>query len=957
MKKISRRDGSIKRSEKVEENIQKSTNKKNKKRIILVVAFIVLFAIISYISLRGSYLEYKELGDNFVEVFMKNIKYKYSIIGINFVLLYLIIYYTTRGIKKGLKVFADKESKSLPKLPNKSLSLIISAIISLVLGNIMIKQIILCLGNTSFEIADPIFNIDISYYMFQKPLIEMFLYYIGGILIGLTIYSILYYIIVFNLFFDGIDGKMLKESLLMKKVIRNVRLLAIVIAAITVLKTQNILFNKMLTVNDEIEIIGAGFTESTVQLFGYIIFALLIVISVWLATINFVKENTKKVIGSLAAIPIYLVGLFLIIVLFNGIFVGSNKFDKEKKYLAYNIENTKNAYNLKIEEENISNSETITEQEVDDNNDVINNIPIVSKEAVINTLKNNKTETGYYLYKNANIAKYKINGLEQLVYVAQREISNNGRTYNNKTYEYTHGNGQIIVSASNVDETGNIQYIQKDIEGKDDVLNTKTQQIYYGLETNQTAITNAKDKQEYDYTDENGNDVTNIYAGKSGLKLNGLDKIILGITKGDFNLAFSTNMKSESKTLINRNVIERAKKALPYLIYDNNPYTVVSSEGKIIWVIDAYTISNSYPYSQNTAIYQNGIKQNINYIRNSVKVLIDSYDGTIKYYITDRTDPIAMAYMKIYPTLFEDINSKIPDDITEQFVYPQYLYNIQSEILKIYHTEKTDILYRGNDLWNYAKYNNSKSIKSTGTILEPYYTMLKVKDNEDAYLGLVQMYTPEEKQNVISYLVGRTENGKNTLKIYKFAEDSNILGPLQLDKQIEEDEAIAKELSTLNVTGTKVSKKMLVVPINNTLLYVEAIYQTMSNESDIPILKKIVIASGNKVAIGNNLETAIKNLLSQEAVNIEIENTDDINGLIEAIIKANDNLSQSSKNNDWEMMGQDINTLQTLIKSLEEMKEKQDKEDEKNKKIEQDIGNSINENEIVNQTTNTNIIK
>ena len=150
---------------------------------------------------------------------------------------------------------------------------------------------------------------------------------------------------------------------------------------------------------------------------------------------------------------------------------------------------------------------------------------------------------------------------------------------------------------------------------------------------------------------------------------------------------------------------------------------------------------------------------------------------------------------------------------------------------------------------------------------------------------------------------------------------------------------------------------MLVVPINNTLLYVEAIYQTMSNESDIPILKKIVIASGNKVAIGNNLETAIKNLLSQEAVNIEIENTDDINGLIEAIIKANDNLSQSSKNNDWEMMGQDINTLQTLIKSLEEMKEKQDKEDEKNKKIEQDIGNSINENEIVNQTTNTNIIK
>ena len=899
----------------MKENTKKQINVKNKRRIILVLAFITLFAISSYVFLRGSYLEYKELGDNFVEAFIKNIKYKYSIIGINFVLLYFIIYYTTRGIKKGLNVFAEKEGKDLPKLPNKSLSLIISAIVSLVVGNIMIKQIILCLGNTSFEIADPIFNIDISYYMFQKPLIEMILYYIGGILIGLTVYSILF---------------------------------AIVIAAITLLKTQNILFSKMLTINDEIEIIGAGYTESTIQLFGYIIFAILIVVSVWLATVNFAKENTKKVIGSLATIPIYLVGLFLVIIIYNGIFVGSNKFDKEKKYLAYNI---------KIEEENISNYGTITEQEIDDNNDVINNIPIVSKEAVINTLKNNKTETGYYLYKNANIAKYKINGLEQLVYVAQREISNNGRTYNNKTYEYTHGNGQIIVSASNVDETGNIKYIQKDIEGKDDVLNTKTQQIYYGLETNQTAITNAKDKQEYDYTDEQGNDITNVYNGKSGLKLNGLDKLILGITKGDFNLAFSTNMKSESKVLINRNVVERAKKALPYLIYDNNPYTVVNSEGKIIWVIDAYTVSNSYPYSQNTAIYQNGIKQNINYIRNSVKVLIDSYDGTITYYITDRTDPIAMAYMKIYPTLFEDINSTIPEDIAKQFVYPQYLYNIQSEILKIYHTEKTDILYRANDLWNYAKYNNSKSTKSTGTILEPYYTMVKVNDNEDSYLGLVQIYTPNEKQNVISYLVGKTENGKNTLKIYKFAEDSNVIGPLQLDKQIEEDEAISKELNSLNVTGTKVTKKMIAVPVNNTLLYVEAIYQTMSNESDIPVLKKIVVASGNKVAIGNNLETAIKNLLSQEAVNIEIQNTDDINGLIEAIIKANDNLSQSSKNNDWEMMGQDINTLQTLIKSLEEMKEKQDKEEEKNKKIEKSIENSINTNQIENQTTNTNILK
>ena len=233
-------------------------------------------------------------------------------------------------------------------------------------------------------------------------------------------------------------------------------------------------------------------------------------------------------------------------------------------------------------------------------------------------------------------------------------------------------------------------------------------------------------------------------------------------------------------------------------------------------------------------------------------------------------------------------------------------------------------MYRSDDLWEFAKYNSIKSTKATGTRLEPYYTMVKTND-EESTLGLVQIYTPEEKQNLISYLVGKNENGNNVLKLYKFSEDSNMVGPMQLDKQIEEDKAISAELNTLNTTGTKITKKMVVVPINNTLLYVEAIYQTMLNESDVPVLKKIVVASGNKVAIGNNLETALQNLLSKDAVNIEIENTEDIEGIIEAIIKTNNNLTQSNKNGNWEMMGQDIEKLQTLINSLEKMKESDEK--------------------------------
>lgn len=941
----------ISKTNATKENIKDNNKKNSKLRMILVLIFIALFALITYISLRGSYLEYKELGENFVEVFFTNLRYKYILIGINFVILYFIIYFTNKGIHKGLKVFFDKDNKKMPKLLNKSLALVISAIASVIVSNIMIKKLLLCIGNTSFGIADPIFNIDISYYMFQKPFIEMIIYYFIGIFVGLSIYSAIYYIIAFNMYFDGIDRKMLKQSLLMKKIIRNIRLIAIGIAAITLLNTQNILFGKMLTINSDTEITGAGYTDATVKLWGYVIFAIVIVVAIWRATINFAKSNTKKILQDLAIIPAYLVGLFLVIILFNLIFVNSNKFDKEKKYLSYNIKNTKDAYNINVDEVNLEASGTITSQEVSENKNVVNNIAIISQDAVLNTLKDNQTGTGYYSYRNANIAKYEINGEEKLVYVSPREITSAGRTYNNRTYEYTHGNGQIVTDASNASETGNIQYIQKDVTGKDEALNTKQQRIYYGLETNQTVITNVNNKSEYDYTDENGNDQTNTYDGKSGLNLSIGDKFILGITKGDINLALSGSIKNDSKVLINRNVVERAKKALPYLIYDENPYTVVDNDGKIIWVVDAYTVSSNYPYSQYTTIERNGIKENINYIRNSIKVLIDAYDGTVSYYITDRTDPIAMAYKNLYPTLFQDIDSQIPSDISEHFVYPQYLYEIQSEILKIYHNEKTDVLYRSDDLWDYAKYNNVKSTKSTGTKLEPYYTMIKTKD-EEADLGLVQIYTPNEKQNLISYLVGTTKDGVNTLKLYKFSEDSNMVGPMQLDKQIEEDEAISAQINALNTTGTKITKKMVVVPIDNTLLYVESIYQTMLNESDVPILKKIVVASGNKVAIGDNLESALENLLSKDAVDIEIENTEDIDGLIDAIIKTNTNLTQSNDNNDWEMMGQDIKKLQTLINSLEKMKEEESK---KKGELNNTITNSTVENDVSNISTNTNI--
>ena len=902
---------------------QEKKHKKDKTRMFLVLAFLVLFAGISYIVLRGSYLEYLELGQKYVSVFSTNLKYRYTIMAVNFVVLYLMLYLTNRGIKKGLKPFFEKEKKTMPKLPNKSLSLVISAIASFVVSSMLTQKLMLIMSGASFGTQDPLFGLDIAYYVFQKPVLEFFAFYFIVLFVGLSIYMALYYVIVFNRYFDGVEGSMLKESLFMKKLTRNILLVIIGVAVLTILNTQSMMFGKILTVNENTDIIGAGMTEATVKLWGYIIFAFVIIIFAYRALRYFKQGKTNKVLKNLAIIPGYLVALFIVMMSFDLLYVNSNELDKEKEYIAENIKNTKNAYDINIEESNIEDSGTITNSEVEENSNIINNIPIVSKDSVLKTLEDSQTVTGHFLYPNVNMAKYKINGKDQLVYLAPREIASTGRTYNNKTYEYTHGNGEIITSATQINQTGNVQYIQKDIAGTDEQINITEPRIYFGTETKETIATNTKNKQEYDYTDENGTDYTSQYNGQAGLKLGFLDRLILGITKGDINLAFSSQITSDSKILINREVTKRAKKALPYLIYDENPYTVVTNEGKIVWVVDAYTTTNCYPYSQYTSIEHDGIKEKINYIRNSVKVIIDAYDGTMTYYITDRTDPIAMAYRNIYSDLFTSLDEQIPEDISEHMVYPEFLYNVQEKVLKIYHNVKSDVLYRADDVWDIAKYNSSKSTKSTGTYMEPYYTMVKTNDGDQ--LGLVQLYTPDEKQNIRAYLVGNTKNGENKLKLYKFSSDSNIVGPMQLDKQIEEDETISAELEALNVTGTKITKQMIAVPINNTLLYVEPVYQTMLNESEVPLLKKVIVASGNKVAIGDDLQKALTNLQSKYAVDIEVENTDDVEGLIDAIIKANKNLDESNQNNDWEMMGKDVRKLQDLITSLEKVKQKEDK--------------------------------
>lgn len=918
---------------------------KNKKRVILVIAFLIVLAIYVAITLRGQYLQTLEIGEQYVEVFNQKIKYKVGVVLANFAILYVATYITTRFIKRGLKKFFEDDKKEMPKLPNKSISLILSVIISLISSSLITEKVMLSLNTAWFGINDPIFNMDVGYYIFQKPFIEAIIVYIIALLVIYSIYIAVYYIIVFNKYFEkGIDRSILKKNTFLKQLITNLVLVILGISVITLVKVQDIVNSKFLTLSDGTALYGAGLIEATIKTWGYRIFAFVILFSAIMAIINFKKENFKKIMKWICVIPAYLVVLFIVMISFDLIYVNSNELDKEKYYISKNIEFTKNAYNINVDEIEIENSGTITKDEVSKNQDVINNINILNEDVVLENLEQYQTNSGYYSYSTTKPGIYNVDGEEELVYVSPREIiSNDTRTYNNKTYEYTHGYGTIISSANTVDENGNLEYVQSEFKDENNKIKVKEPRIYFGLQTNEPIVTNAKNKQEYDYPLTSTTSNTNTYEGEAGLQLGFLDRLILGVKEKNLGIAFSGNVTKESKIITTRNVITRAKTVMPYLKYDEEPYMVITDEGRLIWVLDAYTTSNNYPYSQETIIEYNGLKEKINYIRNSVKVIIDAYDGTTDFYIIDKSDPIAIAYSNIYPTLFKD-GEEIPQDISKHMVYPKYLYKIQAEVLERYHNVQPEVLYRVDDVWDVAKENTSRTTSTaTGTDIEPYYTMVKLTNSNSAQLGLVLPYTIEEKQNITSYLVATCDSQNNKkLTLYKFKTGSSILGTIQLDSLVEQDEKILNELNSLNVTGTKIQKNIIVVPINNTLLYVEPIYQIMLNDkSQVPQLKKVVVASGNKVAIGNNIEEAVANLLSQEAISIEVE-AEDKNELIKQIINANKNLEESNKNNDWEMIGKDMTKLQQLIEQLQTIVEQEEKKEAEVSKKQENIKENVN---------------
>lgn len=704
------------------------------------------------------------------------------------------------------------------------------------------------------------------------------------------------------------------------------QLINVIIAGTVVVIMYNFLSHQDILIGDMLQkesvkgayLTGAGFLDVNIKLWIYRIISIVIIIAVYNFIRGIKKEESKKILFSIILIPAALIVVFIVNIAIDSIFLRGNDIDREKEYILQNIRATEEAYNINVENKEIAKGTDITSEKIKKDSELIEKLPMVTPDVVKETLENNtddKEKKSLYKYGNPNLVK---NG-DAYDYLTTREIDDKDKTFTNKIYKYTHGNFGILTSSSKVNKNGYLLNVSEKFEGQElNGTKIKEPRLYYGENTNSNAIVNAKDIKEYDYPTSTLTNKENNYNGKGGIKLSLLERIALAITKGSTELVFNNNIVENTKVLLNRQIIERAKKILPNIRYDKDPYLVTKDDGGLAWVIDGYTVTSRYPYSQKVSIEADkGGKERINFIRNSVKVVIDAYNGTVDFYVTDTTDPFISTIMKTYPTLFKNYN-ELSENIKKQMRYPQYLFDIQAKVLTTYHNSDVDNIYRADDRWEVAEVSGSGTRSSTSM-----YTLLKKGD--ELKPAIITTYTPEKRKNIVSYLVGQTENGANKLTMYRYNEKSELSLSF-IDTQIEKDDKVQKEMRELTTLGTELKTVRILLPYEDTTLYIKSIYQVFLNEDSVPVLKKVIVANKGKVGIGNTLKEAMQRMLTENAIDIDVRDLANEDELKDAIIKQNKTLKDVMKQGDFEYTGKDIQRLIKLVDQLEEVsKEKKKK--------------------------------
>ncbi len=598
------------------------------------------------------------------------------------------------------------------------------------------------------------------------------------------------------------------------------------------------------------------------------------------------------------AVVLYLLVLMIGTSLGKGVqslIVEPNELAKETPYLAHNIEYTRSGFGFSVEdleEKTFDPDGELNAQDILENELTIDNIRLWDRRPLLQTNRQLQQLRLYYQFPDADIDRYTVTVKDQnnntgesttekqQVIIAARELDyeavpNSAKTWVNKHLVYTHGYGFTVSPVNLVDEGGLPYYFVKNIDDNRNkgIVNTGTEsikynipfenpRIYYGELTDNYIMTSTK-VEELDFPSGEEN-VYNIYDGEGGIPMGSpLRRLLFSLYLKDWQTLFTNNFTPDTKVLFRRNIQDRIRAVAPFLHYDDNPYLVVADAGNpqqgeknyLYWVIDAYTTSAKYPYSDSG-------RNKFNYIRNSVKVVVNAYNGHVDYYVADAKDPIIMSWQKIFPDLFKSLD-EMPDNLKGHIRYPVDLFKSQSERLLTYHMNDVQVFYNREDQWEVPLeiYNNRQQP------IDPYYLIMKLPFANQEEFILLHPYTPISRPNLIGWLAGRADDENyGKLLLYNFPKQKLIYGPNQVEALINQEPVISQQISLWNREGSRVIQgNLLVIPIEQSLLYVEPIYLE-AEENSLPTLSRVIVVYDNQIVMAETLREAIDAIFSPNSL-------------------------------------------------------------------------------------------
>ena len=933
--------------------------------IVIIIALFLL--LINFIT---DWMWFKEMG--YVSVFFKQLFTQLKIGIPVFVILTILIDFYLRRLRKGyFAKIASHEQTDMKKL--SLYTNIAAAVFSLIVAFYSVSklwfEILQFTNSTDFGIKDPLFNFDISFYIFKldflKQASDMFI----GIILLFIVLTVIYYLILmtmhspdileeddssaeyvnddeerytggganpfggndspFGKVFEAFTGKKAAAPKPKKHVNdKNIKqLLEIGSGQITFL---GVVFFLMLGVSFFLRqfdllhahtgaVYGASFTDVNITLWVYRALCVLAIIGAITVIIHIKKKQFRKILRIPVIMIIVGVVGFGAGYLVQNFIVSPDEINKEDTYLANNIEYTQYAYQLDdVQITQFAADNNLTSDDITANDQKISNIRINDYKPVNTFYNQTQSIRQYYKFNDVDVDRYMVNGAYTQTYLSVREIDEEkiSDTWLNRHIKYTHGYGVTLSKVNSVTASGQPSVLIKNIppESSVDEIQIEQPQIYFGELSNDYILVNTNED-EFDYPDGDSNKY-NQYKGTAGIKMNLFNRVLFTIREGSLKLLVSSNVTSDSKIIIYRNVVDRVKKIMPYLSYEDDPYAV-TVDGKLYWIVDAYTTSSYYPYSEP----YDGTTGGTNYIRNSVKVVVDAYNGDVNYYIVDDEDPIAKTYQKIYPKLFKNMDD-MPESLKAHIRYPNALFEIQADIYSRYHMNDVKVFYQNEDLWDIAhELYGTEEVEMT-----PNYYIVNLPGEENAEFISSIPYTPKSKQNMTALMVARNDGDNyGQIVLYQFPKNKTIYGPMQIEAQIDQNTEISQDFSLWSQAGSQYSRgNLFVVPIEDSLLYVEPVYLEASN-SAIPEVKRVIVAYDDKIAYESTLGEALQSLFGGDGGVSSGEDSADTTGdsavktqaqLISGANDAYENAQSALKNGDWAKYGEYMDELQNYLKQL-----------------------------------------